>query len=69
MTRVATIAEVGDALWTLARSAKAGSDAQFQFVKYFANLASTPAHVTALRGLLDGSIALEGLEIDTDLGW
>jgi len=67
--RTAAIAEAGDALWSLAQSAAAGSDAQFQFVKYFANLASTPAHVTTLRGLLDGSTALDGLAIDTDLGW
>jgi aminopeptidase N len=67
--RTAAIAEVGDALWALAQSAEAGSDAQFQFVKYFANLASTPGHVAALQGLLDGSIGLGGLTIDTDLGW
>jgi aminopeptidase N len=68
-TRAATLATVGDSLWSLAQSAEAGSDAQFQFVKYFANLASTPEHVAALRGLLDGSNPLAGLEIDTDLGW
>ncbi len=67
--REATVREVGDALWTLARSAEAGSDAQFQFVKFFANVASTPEHSEALQGLRDGSIALDGLEIDTDLGW
>ncbi|MCU1542917.1 MAG: aminopeptidase [Microbacteriaceae bacterium] len=68
-TRAATIAEVGDALWALADSAEAGSDAQFQFVKFFANMASTPTHVEALHGLRDGTISLPGLEIDTDLGW
>ncbi|KQQ26957.1 MULTISPECIES: aminopeptidase N [unclassified Frondihabitans] len=68
-TRAATITEVGDALWALAQAAEAGSDAQFQFVKFFANIASTDAHGDALQGLSDGSIALEGLEIDTDLRW
>ena len=67
--RSATIQRVGDGLWALATSADAGSDAQFQFVKFFANLASTGEHVAALRGLIDGSITLDGLEIDTDLGW
>lgn len=67
--RDATIERVGDALWELAQGAAAGSDAQFQFVKFFANIPSTSAHAAALQGLLDGSIALEGLEIDTDLGW
>ncbi len=67
--RAETIEHVGDQLWVLAQQAEAGSDSQFQFVKFFANLASTPAHVTVLQGLLDGSSSLPGLEIDTDLRW
>jgi aminopeptidase N len=67
--RQATITAVGDALWALAQSAEAGSDAQFQFVKFFANIPSTDAHAEALQGLIDGSITLDGLEIDTDLRW
>ena len=67
--RAETIEHVGDELWTLAKNAEAGSDAQFQFVKIFANIASTPAHVATLNGLRDGSIALDELEIDTDLAW
>jgi aminopeptidase N len=58
-----------DTLWELANRAEAGSDAQFQFVKFFANLASTEAHAEVLRGLRDRTIALPGLEIDTDLDW
>jgi aminopeptidase N len=67
--RAATIEQVGDGLWLLASEADAGSDAQFQFVKFFANVASTDDHVATLRGLIDGSVTLPGLEIDTDLGW
>jgi len=67
--RAATIEEVGDGLWALANAAEAGSDAQFQFVKFFANIASTEAHGTALNGLIEGSLALPELEIDTDLRW
>ncbi|HEV7950468.1 MAG TPA: aminopeptidase N, partial [Glaciihabitans sp.] len=55
-----TITTIGDALWDLAQSADAASDAQFQFVKFFANLASTPEHVEILRGLSAGSITLPG---------
>jgi aminopeptidase N len=68
-TRAASIREVGDRLWTLAQEADAASDEQFQFVKFFAAIASTPEHGAALSGLLDGSIALHGLEIDSDLSW
>ncbi|HWM34232.1 MAG TPA: aminopeptidase N [Pseudolysinimonas sp.] len=67
--RDATIRRVGDALWALARDAAPGSDAQFQFVKFFAAIAATPEHGDVLSGLRDASVTLEGLEIDTDLAW
>ncbi len=67
--RDAAILRVGDALWSLAQDASAGSDAQFQFVKFFANVVSTPEHGATLAALLDGSVKLGGLDIDTDLAW
>ncbi len=67
--RAEAIAQVGDSLWLLASEADAGSDAQFQFVKFFASIASTNEHVTTIRNLLDGSMTLDALEIDTDLHW
>lgn len=68
-TRHDTVVEVADALWSLAAEAEPGSDAQFQFVQYFANMAATPANVATLAGLRDGTITLPGLTIDTDLEW
>ncbi|TFD27435.1 aminopeptidase N [Cryobacterium cryoconiti] len=67
--RTATIKEVGDALWSLARHAEAGTDEQFQFVKFFAAIASTESQLASVAALLDGSVPLDGLEIDTDLAW
>ncbi|WP_213815057.1 aminopeptidase N [Glaciihabitans sp. dw_435] len=67
--RANTIRLIGDTLWELAQNAEAGSDAQFQFVKFFASLASMPEHAETLAHLRDGSITLPGLEIDTDLSW
>nr|WP_223159001.1 aminopeptidase N [Microcella alkalica] len=67
--REQTIVEVADALWALAQGAEPGSDAQFQFVKFFANMAATSSHAEVLAGLRDGSITLEGLAVDTDLEW
>ncbi len=64
-----TLVSTGDALWRLAQEAAPASDSQFQFVKFFAHLASTDAHADALQALLDGSASLDGLEIDTDLRW
>ncbi len=67
--RANTVTEVGDALWSLARHAEAGTDAQFQFVKFFASVASTASHLATVAALLDGSAPLDGLTIDTDLAW
>ncbi|WP_026481916.1 aminopeptidase N [Agromyces subbeticus] len=60
---------LADGFWTLAQQAVAGSDAQFQFVMNFAAIAEAGSHIDDLAALADGSLALEGLEIDTDLGW
>ncbi|MFK4728442.1 aminopeptidase N [Agromyces mediolanus] len=60
---------LADGLWDLAQQAEPGSDAQFQFVKYFAAIAEAGSHVDELAALFAGERALEGLDIDTDLGW
>ncbi|MDQ0892558.1 aminopeptidase N [Agromyces ramosus] len=60
---------LADGLWRLAQEAAPGSDAQFQFVMNFAGIAEAGSHVDELAALYDGSLELEGLEIDTDLGW
>ncbi|MFC5338461.1 aminopeptidase N [Leucobacter denitrificans] len=67
--REATLAKVADALWQLALDAKPGSDNQFQFVKSFASLASSPAQLDTILELLEERTPLTGLDIDTDLGW
>ncbi|WP_029068727.1 aminopeptidase N [Jonesia quinghaiensis] len=67
--RASALDLVSGALWELAQNAPAGSDAQFQFVKYFAALPTSEEHQQVLSGLFDGSVTLEGLEIDTDLRW
>ncbi|WP_307454134.1 aminopeptidase N [Microbacterium proteolyticum] len=68
-TRDAARARVADGLWDLAQAAEAGSDSQLQFVTAFASAASTPAHAETVKAVRDGSIALDGLTIDTDLSW
>ena len=67
--RESAVAEVADRLWLLARAAAPGSDNQFQFVKVFAQLASTEQQLDDVNALLEERTQLEGLDIDTDLGW
>ena len=67
--RTQTLERVADALWQLAIDAEPGSDRQFQFVKTFAQVAGTEEQLDAVARLLDGSSLIDGLDIDTDLGW
>ena len=61
--------KVADGLWKLAQNAQAGSDAQLQFVKFFAQFARNDKQLTTIAELLSGKDQLDGLEIDTDLRW
>jgi len=69
VNRPEMLAEVATRLLELARSAKPGSDAQFQFVRFFAQFANLETHFDALSDLLAGKEKLDGLEIDADLKW
>ena len=46
-----------------------GSDFQLAFAQAFASVAASPDDLALLRGLLDGSKTINGLEVDTDLRW
>ena len=58
-----------DRLWELANEAAAGSDSQLQFAKAFALRAAEPAQLDSVAALLEGTLVLEGLEVDADLRW
>ncbi|MEV7604550.1 aminopeptidase N [Paenarthrobacter sp. NPDC089322] len=64
----ATIA-AADKLWELASAVEAGSDAQLQFVKSFAQLSRSEAQLDRIQSLLDGTDTLEGLTVDQDMRW
>ncbi|HAY43578.1 MAG TPA: aminopeptidase N, partial [Micrococcaceae bacterium] len=61
--------QAADRLWELAQQADAGSDAQLQFAKAFAHRSRTAAQFDQVSGLLDGSVVLDDLALDTDLRW
>jgi aminopeptidase N len=60
---------LADGLWNLAQKAEAGSDAQLQFVKFFAQFARSDQQLKNVSALLNGELKLPSLEIDTDLRW
>lgn len=67
--RAETLREIGAGLLKLAREAEAGSDAQLQFTKFFAQFATGSDQLDALAAILNGDEQLAGLAIDADLRW
>ncbi|MYV54695.1 aminopeptidase N [Streptomyces sp. SID3212] len=66
--------ETGLTQWTEAtlahlRAAEPGSDHQLAWARAFASTARTPQQLDLLQGLLDGTEAVEGLAVDTELRW
>jgi aminopeptidase N len=51
------------------RAAEPGSEHQLAWARFFASAASAPAHLALLRGLLDGTEKIDGLEVDQELRW
>jgi aminopeptidase N len=50
-------------------AAPAGSDFQLAYLRAFAGAATSGQDLALLAGLLDGSVALDGLSVDTELRW
>ncbi len=63
------LAVLADALRDLLGAAAPGSDAQLTFVRALAGVARSAEDLALLSGLLDGSVVLDGLAVDTDLRW
>ena len=67
--RTGYLVRLADALKSLAESAMPGSDHQLQFARSFASAATNEEQLATVAALLDGSLAWEGLAIDTDMRW
>ena len=63
------LAMVATALRDLLSTAPAGSDEQLAYVRAFAGVATSADDLALLAALLDGSVRLDGLTVDTDLRW
>ena len=69
--RAEIVKHVAAELFKLAGQAKAGSDEQFQLVTAYLGYGEPgdEAFVANAKGLLDGSVAFDGLEIDNNFRW
>jgi aminopeptidase N len=67
--RPAGLALMASTLRDLLQGAPAGSDLQLAYTRSFAGAATSGPDLALLAGLLDGSVVLPGLSIDTDLRW
>ena len=63
------LALMAGALRDLLHDAPGGSDTQLAYVRAFAGVATSADDLALLAGLLDGSVVLDGLSVDTDLRW
>jgi aminopeptidase N len=63
------LGQLAAALRGLLLSAQAGSDRQLACARALARVASGPADLELLSGLLDSSVRLDGLAVDTELRW
>jgi aminopeptidase N len=67
--RAEGLARLAEAFRSMALNAEPGSDVQLAFAMSFTSVATSPEDLGLVSGLLDGSITIEGLNVDTDLRW
>ncbi len=60
---------MGDGLHDLLMEADPGSDTQLAYAQALTGVARTDRHLSVVAGLLDGTVTLDGLTVDTDLRW
>ena len=63
------VSHVATRLWQLANEAAPGSDEQFQLVNSWLGYGQGDDFEADARGLLDGTVTLDGLEIDNNMRW
>ncbi len=67
--RVALRTYLADRAWEAVEEAQPATDSQLVWARSFAANASTDEQVARVQGLLDGSLEVKGLAVDTDLRW
>jgi aminopeptidase N len=67
--RTTGLALMASRLRDLVGTAEPSSDAQLAYVRAFAACATSDEDLELLTGLIDGSVLVDGLSVDTDLRW
>jgi len=67
--RVASRHRLAAATHGLLIGAAPGSDLQLAYARAFIGVARDDEHLAVLRGLLDGTVTVDGLTVDIDLRW
>jgi aminopeptidase N len=67
--RASGLEQIAGRLRDLLRHAEPASDRQLAYAQAFAGVATSPGDLALMAGLLDGSVTLPGLAVDTDLRW
>jgi aminopeptidase N len=67
--RPSGLALMASTLRELALAAPPGSDTQLAYIRVFTWVALSPDNLELVAGLLDGSVVIEGLSIDTEMRW
>jgi aminopeptidase N len=67
--RTAARAQLAAAARAGLEGAEPGTDRQLIWARHFLSVADSAEDLAYARGILDGSVAVEGLAIDTDLRW
>ena len=67
--RAEAVALMASSLRSLLTEAEPGSDKQFAYLRAFTGVATSADDLALISGLLDGSVVLDKLAVDTDLRW
>lgn len=67
--REETLCSIAQRIFELLKDAPAGSDSQFQLLSSYLSYGNDPDFQKNAKGLLDGPLTFEGLEIDNNLRW
>jgi aminopeptidase N len=67
--REAAAGELAEGALRELRLAEPGGGHQLAWARFFSVVASSPADLRLLRGLLDGSAKIDGLDVDQELRW